>query len=52
MRWRSPLVAGVEIGAAGAFGVAEVAEQHLGVGVLEIVARVFLLGLQETRRRR
>ena len=30
-----------------AFRVAEVAEQHLGVGVLEIVPRVFLLGLQE-----
>ena len=40
-------VAGLEILAAGGFRVAEVAEQHLGVGVLEIVPRVFLLGLQE-----
>src|SRR6476659_11283947 len=27
--------------------VAEMGEQHLGVGLLEIVARIFLLGLKE-----
>ncbi len=38
---------GVEIFLAGALGHLELFEQHRGVGVFEIVPRIFLLGLQE-----
>ena len=41
------LPAGVEIFLAGLFRHRELLEQHVGVGVLEIMPRIFLLGLQE-----
>src|SRR3954469_2986480 len=41
------LAAVIEIFAAGALRHLELLEQHHGVGVFEIVPRVFLLGLQE-----
>jgi hypothetical protein len=39
--------AGFEIFLARLFGHAELCEQHVGVGIFEIVPRIFLLGLQE-----
>ena len=52
MRWRSAFEPGFgspsgKIFAARRLRVPEMAEKHLGVGILEIVARIFLLGLEE-----
>ncbi len=46
------LVARVEQRAAFLLGIGEMPHENLGVGIFEIVARIFLLGLAGTRRHR